>query len=73
MWGGFALGAAVTLVVLLLLIAVSSAVNANRAVQVLDKRLNAMQRHIMDRHLMDMLDDSSIFDDDLGSDEGEGV
>ena len=73
MWGGFALGAAVTVAVLLVLIALSTALNANRAIAVLQKRVNQMQRHIMDRHLMEMLDDGVIFDDELDADEGEGV
>jgi hypothetical protein len=71
MWGGFALGAAVTLFVLMVLITVSTAVNATKAVQVLEKRVNAMQRHIMDRQLMEMLDDGAIFDGDFGNDEEE--
>jgi hypothetical protein len=71
MWGGFALGAAVTLFVLMVLITVSAAVNATKAVQTLEKRVNAMQRHIMDRQLMEMLDDGAIFDGDFGSDEEE--
>lgn len=72
MWGGFALGAAVTLAALLLLIALTTAVSANRATQILQKRVNAMQRHMMDRQLMELLDDEAIFNEDFGADEEEG-
>ena len=73
MWGGFALGAAATLAVLLLLVTLSAALNANRTAQVLQKRVNAMQRHLMDRQLMEMLDDEAIFNEDFGADEEEGL